>query len=113
MLKVLKQKAWLGFVGDQKPRGRKGPVVCFFHQKIAFVAGPAVMAKRLNIPILVVFCVREGPMCYRYVSDVCLLPEDGETDEQKITQIVATKIEEIVRLYPEQWCWNYKRWQWD
>jgi lauroyl/myristoyl acyltransferase len=32
------------------------------------------------------------------------------TDEILITQKLASEIERVIRLYPEQWCWNYKRW---
>ena len=56
------------------------------------------------------FFVSEGPMRYR-VSNVLLNKGHGIESEQEVTQIMATEIERVIKLYPEQWVWNYKRWK--
>ncbi|MBI2602606.1 MAG: lysophospholipid acyltransferase family protein [Deltaproteobacteria bacterium] len=113
MIMILKNRDNLGFVMDQKPKGRQGPIVSFFKQATPFVSGPAMMAAKLEAPVLAVFCLREGPMQYRLLSEILLPPGHSEKDIPTITQRFATKIEGIIRMYPEQWCWNYKRWRWE
>ncbi|MEZ4743891.1 MAG: lysophospholipid acyltransferase family protein [Bdellovibrionota bacterium] len=111
MLTALKEKQWLSFVMDQKPKGRIGPTVSFFDRKVAFVSGPAQMSIRFKAPIISVFCVREGTMKYRFISKEIIPADHSISDEQQLCQIMASQIEEAIKLYPEQWCWNYKRWK--
>ncbi len=113
MLKVIKSGNILGFVMDQKPDGRVGPIVDFFGHKTAFVAGPAKMAIRTGCPVIAVFCVREGPWRYRILCRVLLGPKHGIKDEVEVTRIMASEIERVINMYPEQWVWNYKRWRFD
>ena len=111
MISVLKKGKTLGFVMDQKPEGRQGPEVNFFDQPTKFVAGPAKLAIRMKAPILAVFCMREGPWQYRIIHKVIAEPDHQHQDETGLTQEMAAAIEEVIRLYPEQWVWNYKRWR--
>jgi KDO2-lipid IV(A) lauroyltransferase len=110
MIRCMKAKDWLSFVMDQKPQGRQGPEVDFYDKKIAFVGGPAQMSIRNNAPIIGVFCLRCGPMHYRIISEVIVPAEHNIVDQQELTQKMASVIEKYIKLYPEQWCWNYKRW---
>jgi KDO2-lipid IV(A) lauroyltransferase len=109
MLKALHNKEWLSFVMDQKPQGRQGPEVVFFDRKLAFVGGPAAMSLKTGSPILVVFCVRVGPAKYRMITRAIDL-DAAEKTPAAISQLLATEIERAIKLFPEQWCWNYKRW---
>jgi KDO2-lipid IV(A) lauroyltransferase len=110
MIAVLKGGDWLSFVMDQRPEGRRGPVVEFLGRPTEFVSGPAAMAIRFNVPVIGVFCLRVGDFHYR-VETKRILPHDhGETDEAHVTQLMATAIEEAIHDHPDQWCWNYKRW---
>lgn len=111
MLRTMNQGSILGLVSDQKPNGRKGPMVQFFGRPTAFVAGPAKLSIKTNAPILAVFCIREGPWRYRIVHRVIAEANHGESDETSLTQNFASEIERMIRLYPEQWVWNYKRWR--
>ena len=111
MLKLLKAGECLGFVMDQKPEGRIGPSVNFLGQMTEFVSGPAKLAMRQSSPVLAVFCVRTGPHQYRLLQKVVAPADHGIDDETILTQKMADAIEEAIRLYPEQWIWNYKRWR--
>ena len=114
MLKTLKGGEALGFVMDQKPEGRQGPMVDFFGIPTAFVAGPAAMAARTGAAVLSIFCLREGPFRFRLEGETIAVAGDvvpGEPGEWAVTQKMATSIERMIRLYPEQWSWNYKRWR--
>lgn len=112
MLQTLHKGDWLGFVMDQKPEGRKGPEVSFFGIPTPFVGGPGAMVARTGASLTAAFCLRVGPLRYRLVAIPLLKPGHGEMDEVVITQMCASQMESVIRQYPEQWCWNYKRWIW-
>ena len=111
MIKALKAGSWLGFVMDQKPMGRRGPQVKFWGQKTEFVGGPAQMAIKFKKPIVAVFCVRIGRLRYRIVTKKILDVGHECSDVGALTQTMADAIENVIKAYPEQWCWNYKRWR--
>jgi KDO2-lipid IV(A) lauroyltransferase len=110
MVKTLQEGEALGFVMDQRPDGRKGPVVDFMGQPTQFAVGPAWTAIRNGSPVMGVFCMREAPWKYRLISSELLPADHGETDTVKVTQLMASEIERVIRRYPEQWVWNYTRW---
>jgi KDO2-lipid IV(A) lauroyltransferase len=111
MLGALKKREAVGFVMDQKPENRKGPVVEFFGIPTEFVAGPASMAVRTGAAVVSVFCMRTGPFSYRLLANMLAPPGHGLSDELALTQVMAREIESVIRAYPEQWTWNYKRWR--
>lgn len=113
MISVLRSGKSLGFVMDQKPEGRRGPVVNFFGWPTEFVTGPAAMARSTGAAVIGIFCMREGPWRYRILSNVLYPPDQGNQDEQSMVQVMAQEIERVIRLYPEQWTWNYRRWRFD
>ena len=110
MLKALRAQEWLGFVMDQKPAKRVGPVVHFFDRPTEFVSGPAAMAARTNCSVMAAFCIREAPFRFSIRCQPLLAAGHDLRDVVKITQICANSLEDAIRTYPEQWCWNYKRW---
>ena len=111
MKRVLDNQNCLGFVMDQKPGKRNGVQVDFLGMETEYVSGPSKFAILKDAPVISVFCVREGPMRYRVVSNVLLNKGHGIESEQEVTQIMASEIERVIKLYPEQWVWNYKRWK--
>ena len=111
MLKALRSGESVGFVMDQKPEGRQGPLVEFLGLPTEFVSGPAQMTVKTGCAAFSVFCVREGAFRYRLVSQALVPPGHAETDEAALTQRMADVITGAIRLYPEQWTWNYKRWR--
>lgn len=110
VLSALKKGESVGFVMDQKPEGRKGPVVNFLGTPTSFVGGPASIAVKTQCAVISVFCLREGPMEYRILSRMLLPGGHQNTDELGLSQLMADEIGEVIRAYPEQWLWNYKRW---
>lgn len=109
MLATLRGNKPLGFVMDQKPDQRRGPMVEFLGQESLFVAGPAKLALKTGAAVLEVFCLRKGP--WQFEIQTQLHPAvSPDSDEVAVTQMFAQRIEAAVRAYPEQWLWNYKRW---
>lgn len=113
MVSTLKQGESLGFVMDQRPDKLKGPIVDFMGQPTPFVLGPAWASIRCGSPVVAVFCMREGPCKYRLINTELLPADHGQSDADAITQAMAAEIERVIRLYPEQWVWNYTRWHFD
>ena len=111
MIRVLKNGENLGFVMDQKPEGRVGPQVNFLGVPTEFVSGPAKLAIRHKSPVIAVFCMRQGPWRYRIHYQIVTGPQSLWEDETALTQAMAAAIESCIRIYPEQWLWNYKRWR--
>ncbi len=111
MIKTLKENGNLGFVMDQKPEGRVGPIVEFLGQPTEFVTGPAKLAARHGSPVVAIFCMRTGPWAYRIEFETVVGPDQNLLDEQGLTQKMATAITRSIQIYPEQWIWNYKRWR--
>ncbi|MBC7660468.1 MAG: lysophospholipid acyltransferase family protein [Chitinophagaceae bacterium] len=111
MMGTLKSGGNLGFVMDQKPEGRVGPVVDFLGQATEFVAGPGKLAARHQSAVIAFFCMRTGPWEYRIEVETVVEAEHGIKDEDLLTQKMASAITRAIQLYPEQWVWNYKRWR--
>ncbi len=113
MMAVLKRGNSLGFVMDQKPLGRGGRhIVPFLGQDTEFVAGPAAMVHRSGCAAISTYCVREAPFQYRLISKTVVASGDGRgADQTEITSLLAADIGAMILRYPEQWCWNYKRWR--
>ena len=111
MVKTLRSGNHLGVVMDQRPAsGRKTPVD-FMGRQTDFVCGPAIVTQMTGCAVYGVFCVRKGPMHYELISSEIFPANHGIRDTQYLTQKMASTIEAIVELYPEQWAWNYDRWR--
>ncbi|NDE13579.1 hypothetical protein EBZ80_01435 [bacterium] len=115
MMGTLRKGEHLAMVIDQKPEGRVGDTVQFMGLPVAFVGGPAAMSLRCGAPIISVATVRTGRRRYRVIGGLVHDPSNVATKESpktgpEISQLCAREIETWIRLYPEQWTWEYKRW---
>jgi KDO2-lipid IV(A) lauroyltransferase len=98
---------------DQNVKRHQGVFIDFFGRKACANSGPAYLALMTGAPVIPYFFVRENG---KYRLEV--LPEvpvvnsgDMETDVLVITQNFNKIIENIIRRYPDQWCWLYNRWK--
>ncbi|MCX6119500.1 MAG: lysophospholipid acyltransferase family protein [Proteobacteria bacterium] len=114
MLSTLERGDGLGFVMDQKPANRSGgcPVNFMGVPNTPIVQGPAQMIAKKGCAVFGSYCVRIGARHYRVISTKTLSVNHGLTDLQKISELLALDMESIIRQYPVQWAWNYKRWKW-
>ncbi|MBF0443410.1 MAG: lysophospholipid acyltransferase family protein [Oligoflexales bacterium] len=110
MLETLEKGHSLGFVMDQKPSKKRGVIVEFFSHPTEYVRGPAQISLLSNCPIIGIFCIRTGLSRYRIISMKLIESDHRIKDETIITQILAAEIEQVIKTYPEQWVWNYRRW---
>ena len=113
MMAVANQKSHLGFVMDQRPAKKSSGYTCEFLgiAGTQIVQGPAMMAARKNMPVVGIHVVRLGLCRYHFFTTEVLKPNHGETDEQKITELMADDLSQMILRYPEQWAWNYRRWK--
>lgn len=112
MLEALEnEQTAVGFVMDQKPGLRRGPIIDFMGKPTEFVAGPGTLAVRTQCPVLSTFCSRLGPWKYKLITRELMAPNHGITDFVESTKILAKEIERVIKLNPEQWTWSYRRWR--
>jgi lauroyl/myristoyl acyltransferase len=107
MFKELSLSHWVCFVMDQKPLKNQGVGVNFLGKPCDFVKGPAQLASKKSKEIFAAFCVKEAGS-YRLLFEIIPIGDCESVDA--VTQKLASSIEQVVRRYPEQWCFNYKRW---
>jgi lauroyl/myristoyl acyltransferase len=78
------------------------------------------LARKLNVPMVFAFLVREGGSLRRRThrfqlirSELFDVPrtEDEKMDLLRGTQEWTSRLEDVIRRYPEQWCWTYPRWR--
>lgn len=113
MMHHAQKGAALGFVMDQKPANRQSGHPCRFLDvaETHMVQGPALMAARKNLPVFGTYVLRIAPSTYRFFLTEVLPCNHGNTNEAAITQLMADDMTKMIRLYPEQWSWNYRRWK--
>lgn len=80
----------------------------FFDRDVEAVRGPAVYAKRLDCPLVVVTSTvkPDGTHALRFEGPLSL---EGSVEE--ITQRWLDVLEARVREHPEQWMWMHRRWR--
>lgn len=104
---LLRQGFVVMFFSDQHARNG-GFASRFFGRPVKAVAGPAVYAKRLGCPLVVVTSCLEadGTHVLRFEGPV---PTRGSHEE--ITQGWMDLLESRIRDHPEQWMWMHRRWR--
>jgi len=114
MVQLLKENKFLGMVVDQDG-GKNGVFVDFFGRKASWVASPAALSLRFNVPIIPAYSWRTGKRFrYKIFVDDPIEPVntgDREADIRRIISEYAKRMEGYVRAHPEQWLWNHRRWK--
>ncbi len=114
MVRTLRKGGVIGLLIDQGTKTSQGVEVSFFNKTTTATPVVAILARRYNSIVLPVFCVREqtGDLTMQIKEPVLLVKTDNLEDDAKTnTQIITNMVEQMVRLYPEQWFWFHKRWK--
>ena len=94
--------------------GSQKTVECLFFGKMAkFPAGPFVLAVKRDVPMLTVFVMKTGRRKYEVLLDVLPEPE-SETSQGRVQDLAdayASRLEAVVRQYPDQWYNFYDFWK--
>lgn len=108
LVSAIEEGAVVAILSDRDLRGR-GPQVQFFGETATFPAGPASIAVRANVPILVAGVygvVREGGKRgweAEFAEPIELPTGAGVEDIPDLTQKIAQRLEAFVAKRPEEW----------
>lgn len=94
--------------------GSQKTVSCpFFGAPAPFPAGPFTLAVQRNVPILLVFAMKEGRRKYKVLLERLPDPEAESKQEriQSLAHAYAAALEAVVRRYPHQWYNFYDFWK--
>jgi lauroyl/myristoyl acyltransferase len=101
----------LVLIMDQNTRTTEGGAfVDFFGVPVTMTRAPAVLARRLRLPLFAAACVRVGEQ-YRLVLEKLVDDAREFADDVALLQELALANERLIRAYPEQYIWTYKRWR--
>jgi KDO2-lipid IV(A) lauroyltransferase len=115
MEEVLGQGSILSFIADQDA-GRKGVFVEFFGKKASTYRSIPLVARELNVPIIVGGCRRTSWTKFQHEIELedIIYPADwkGQDDEVKyITRRFNEALERMIRKDPRQYLWLHRRWK--
>lgn len=99
--------------GDRLFGSQKAFRVPFFGADAAFPAGPFVLSAQREAPILSTFVMKTGYMSYRvYLEQLPAHPGLSRDEAASLlAQAYASRLESIVREYPDQWFNFYDFWE--
>lgn len=91
-----------------------GIYVNFFDKYVPSPAGPALLAKRLGVPIIPAYIYRESNNHHK-ITIFDEIPLQHEVDNEKFmrlnTQIQIDWIAKILKMHPTEWLWLHNRWK--
>jgi KDO2-lipid IV(A) lauroyltransferase len=112
--RLLRANGVVGIVGDQDAR-RSGIFVPFFGRLASTHRGPALFALRLGAPVFSCIARRLPGSDVRYEvrGRRVKFETTGNLDEdvRSLTAELSRRLEEEVRIAPEQYFWFHKRWK--
>lgn len=108
---ALRNQHLVGMLVDQNLSPQhKGIFIKFFGLPATMSPLPAYYARKLNVPIVICASVRQQDGSFKCLIQQVIQPAADDND-QSLSQAIASAFEHIIRQYPEQYTWNYKRWR--
>ena len=114
MFDMLGEGWFIGLIMDQDTNRHDGVIVNFFDEPTNYVPGAASMSRFKNVPIFPAFMHRneDGTHTLKVQPAIYVEKTKNKRDDiKRTTQILATKIEDHIRQYPDQWFWLHDRWK--
>lgn len=93
--------------------GNKTLVKNFLGAPASFPAGPFQLAAGFNVPVSMVFAMKESALHYHFFGSALQKKTDSETKSQfseRLSEMFKTNLEQKIKLYPEQWFNYYNFW---
>jgi len=104
----------VAIVADQHAHASEGVPVTFFGQLATAHKSPSYLSIRAKCPIVCGTLVRiDDNFHFKLVimKPIYYTPTGNmDDDNKKITQLYTDSLEQLVRMYPEQWNWVHRRW---
>ncbi len=106
-LKVLKDCKVAALLSDQEPGGNTGVFVPFFGKKAKTMNLIQKVQKKANAKIYQIAAIQKP--CGKYDIFLPVVDIDPELSEQEYSEKLNLELEKMIRDYPEQYQWSYKR----
>jgi KDO2-lipid IV(A) lauroyltransferase len=113
LLTVLKRGDVLALLFDQFAL-HQSVNVDFFGRPAATYSSPALLHLVGGVPLVFGFCVRTAPLRFKMeLSEPLRYPRTGDRDKDVRNVLVdlSSRMETVVRAYPEQYLWAHRRWR--
>lgn len=111
--RALRDGRFVAFLADQGVRGLASTFVPFFGRPAKTPRGAAVFALRLDAPVVFAAALRQPNGQYRFVFEPVEVTrtDDREQDTDDIVTRYTAALERWVRIAPEQYLWQHRRWK--
>lgn len=113
VLSAIKEKGMALIVMDQDA-GRNGEFIEFLGRPASTNRGPALIAIKHHVPVVMAFGVRERDGKIKVHLEKFPDIDRFAKDENGVTQFIMAYnriLEKYIRQYPEQWFWMHRRWK--
>lgn len=112
VLRSLREGRVIGFVADQDAR-RAGVFVPFFDRPASTHRGPALFAIRSGAPLFLGVAPRGRDGTYHCRAHEIETDRSGPLEEAvlRLTAAFTRRLEDEIRLAPEQYFWLHRRWK--
>ncbi len=113
VVRHLEANGLVGILTDQDA-GKNGVFINFFGRPTSFAPGAISFALRTGCDVIPCFIRREGHAFHTVEITEPLKITKTDNEEEDIRhglQQFATRLEEFIRNYPDQWLWLHKRWK--
>ncbi|KQC14108.1 MAG: hypothetical protein APR63_06060 [Desulfuromonas sp. SDB] len=110
-----KEQGILALLGDRDLHNT-GETVRFFNEIVKLPVGPARLAVRLNLPVVIGYVVRSKSWRYLAMVSKPLSHSrcgDREKDIKNLHEKIAKSLENVITKYPDQWLNFYPPWKMD
>lgn len=110
MKSLAKSGATLAILADLKDS--PGLQIDFFGRPATVTPFPALLARRLHLPLFVGRSIRTEGARFRLDGRWLDVPEtaDAQADVEALTRAINAVFEEWIREYPAQWMWAHRKW---
>lgn len=112
IIRALKEKKIVLIQNDQSHPG--GIYINFFNKWVPAPAGPAILAKRTDSPVIPAYIIRDknNHHTIKIFPEIILKEEENNEHSVKAnTQILIDWIAEILKKHPTEWLWLHNRWK--
>lgn len=111
VMKIVRAGGGVGMLADQ--REKKGVEVAFFGRDTRANPFPAMIARRLDVPLIAGRTIRLSGARFRVEAQEIAVPrtDDANADVQAATQAIQDRFEAWIQEYPGQWMWVHDRWR--
>ena len=112
VLAALRNGRNIGLLIDQNVNPSQGGIYASFFDLPAPTSRlPAMLARRLELPVLVGACVRGDDGLLHFACEPLPKAVADYPDDASLIQDILHATEALVRRHPEQYIWLYRRWR--